>query len=149
MNNNILVTIYTDGSCLRNPGRGGWGVVLMCNGVEKRLSGAENNSTNNRMEMTAVIKALEALKVPCEVNLHSDSNYVINAFNQNWINDWIKKGWKNSQNKPVPNKDLWERLIELTKIHKVHFIKVKGHSDDKYNNICDLLARTAAGELPE
>jgi ribonuclease HI len=141
------VIIYTDGSCLCNPGVGGWGCVLMYNGIEKRMCGAEKLTTNNRMEMLAVIKALEALKQPCEVFLHSDSAYVINAFNNGWIDDWEKKNWKNSQKKDVLNKDLWEKICALTKIHKVHFIKVKGHSDVEYNNICDELARSSATKL--
>ena len=139
--------IYTDGSCLQNPGPGGWACVLIYNGVEKRICGAENNTTNNRMELMAVIKALEALKEKCEVYIHSDSSYVINAFNQNWIKDWENKNWKNSQKKEVLNKDLWQKLIELTNKHIVYFIKVKGHSDDEYNNICDKMARDCASKL--
>ena len=135
------VIIYTDGSCLNNPGVGGWACVLIYNGNEKHLSGAENNTTNNRMELMAIIKSLEALKEKCIVYIHSDSSYVINAFNQNWIADWQKKGWKNSQKKEVLNKDLWLKLLSLTNFHQVNFIKVKGHSDNEYNNRCDELAR--------
>jgi len=139
--------IYTDGSCLQNPGPGGWACVLIYNGVEKKICGAEHNTTNNRMELMAVIKALEALKEKCVCYVHSDSSYVINAFNNNWLKDWQAKGWKNSQKKEVLNKDLWERLDQLTKKHEVYFIKVKGHSDDEYNNMCDKMARDCASKL--
>lgn len=134
------VTIYTDGACSGNPGPGGWGSILMASGVSKELSGGEKLTTNNRMELMAVIKALEALTRPCEVDLYSDSAYVINAFNQHWIENWKKNGWKNSAKAEVANKDLWMRLLELTAVHKVNFIKVKGHSDNEYNNRCDRLA---------
>ena len=121
MSDNIKkLLIYTDGSCLQNPGPGGWACILIYNGREKRLCGAEPNTTNNRMELMAVIKALEALKEKCEVFIHSDSNYVINAFNNNWLNDWKMKNWKNSQKKDVLNKDLWEKLDNLTKKHIVY-----------------------------
>ena len=139
--------IYTDGSCLQNPGPGGWACILIYNGVEKRLSGAEPNTTNNRMELMAVIKALEALKEKCEVYIHSDSSYVINAFNNDWLSSWQAKNWKNSQNKEVLNRDLWEKLMSLTKKHIVYFVKVKGHSDDEYNNLCDKMARESASKL--
>ena len=141
------IIIYTDGSCLYNPGPGGWACVLIYNGIEKRLAGAEHNTTNNRMEITAVIKALEALKEKCECYIHSDSNYVINTFNNNWLQDWKNKNWKNSQKKDVLNRDLWETLSNLVDYHVVHFIKVKGHSDDEYNNICDKMARDCASKL--
>ena len=148
MNNELKqVIIYTDGSCLNNPGVGGWACILMHNDKTKYLSGAEKNTTNNRMELLAVIKALEALKVKCEVYLHSDSSYVINAFNNNWIADWKNKNWKNSQKKDVLNKDLWQRLDELVSYHDVHFVKVKGHSDNEYNNLCDKMARESASKL--
>lgn len=139
--------IYTDGSCLQNPGPGGWACILNYNGVEKRLCGAEPNTTNNRMELMAVIKALEALKEKCEVYIHSDSSYVINAYNNNWISDWKLKNWKNSQKKDVLNRDLWEKLDALINKHIVYFIKVKGHSDDEYNNLCDKMARECASKL--
>lgn len=141
------VIIYTDGSCLMNPGIGGWAGVLIYNNVEKRICGAEPNTTNNRMELMAMIKSLQQLREPCEVYLHSDSAYIINAFNNNWIADWKHKNWKNSQKKEVLNKDLWIILDQLSNYHKVHYIKVKGHSDDKYNNICDKLARNCATKL--
>ncbi len=142
-----LIEIYTDGSCLFNPGKGGWAGILMFNGKEKCISGAENNTTNNRMELTAVIKSLESLKEPCEVNLYSDSSYVINAFEQNWIDNWRKNNWRTSNKKDVLNKDLWEKLSNLVSIHNVHFIKVKGHSDNEYNNRCDVMARGEASKI--
>lgn len=141
------VIIYTDGACSGNPGPGGWGAVLMYKGTEKKISGSEDNTTNNRMEMTAVIKALELLKRPCKVLLHSDSSYIVNAFNQNWINNWIRKGWRTSGKKEVANIDLWKQLIELSKKHHITWIKVKGHSNDKYNNIADELAVNAIKQL--
>lgn len=134
------ITIYTDGSCSGNPGAGGWGAVLIYNGKEKRISGGENPTTNNRMELTAPISALSALKEPCEVELYSDSAYLVNAFNNGWLNSWQINGWRTSDKKDVKNADLWQKLLELCKIHKVEFIKVKGHSDNEYNNICDKLA---------
>ena len=138
---NIL--LYTDGACSGNPGPGGWGAVLIFNGIEKELSGANPSTTNNVMEITAVIEGLKALKRPCNVNIYSDSAYVVNCFEKNWINNWIKNNWVNSKKKPVKNKELWLELYDLTKIHKVTFNKVKGHSNVKYNNRCDELARNA------
>ncbi len=134
------ITIYTDGACSGNPGPGGWGAILIYKGTEKEISGGEANTTNNKMEMTAIIKALEILKEPCEVNLHSDSSYVINAFKQNWIGNWKKNGWKTSGKKDVANKELWLELIRLSDVHKVNWIKVKGHSTDELNNRADRLA---------
>ena len=134
------VIIYTDGACSGNPGPGGWGTILIYNDKKKELSGSSDDTTNNIMEMTAVIEGLKALKEPCKVTVYSDSAYVVNAFNNNWIEGWIKKGWKNSQKEEVKNKELWEELIKLTEIHEVTFIKVKGHSDNEYNNLCDKLA---------
>lgn len=134
------ITIYTDGSCSGNPGAGGWGAVLIYNGKEKRISGGENPTTNNRMELTAPISALSALKEPCEVELYSDSAYLVNAFNNGWLNSWQTNGWRTADKKEVKNADLWQKLLGLCKIHKVEFIKVKGHSDNEYNNICDKLA---------
>ena len=136
----MKVTIYTDGACSGNPGPGGWGAILMAAGHKKEISGGEKNTTNNRMELSAVIFALEQLNRPCEVDLYSDSAYVVNAFNQHWIAGWVKNGWRNSAKAPVANADLWKRLIELTKTHKVNFIKVKGHADNEFNNRCDELA---------
>lgn len=135
------VIIYTDGACSGNPGPGGWGAILMYDEMKKEISGGEKNTTNNIMELTAAIKALECLKFPCEVELYSDSAYLVNAFNQKWIEGWIKNNWKNSNKEEVKNKELWEKLIDLNKIHKIKFIKVKGHSDNIYNNRCDELAR--------
>lgn len=141
------ITIYTDGACSGNPGPGGWGCILMHNGNKKELSGGSKDTTNNIMEITATIEALKALKFPCEVDLYSDSAYVVNAFNQGWIYNWLKKGWKTAGGEPVKNKELWVILYELTKIHKVTFHKVKGHADNEYNNRCDELARAAISNL--
>ena len=137
------VTIYTDGACSGNPGPGGWGAILMYNGNKKELSGGNKDTTNNIMEITAVLEALKALKFPCEVDLYSDSAYVVNSFNQGWIYNWLKKGWKTASGEPVKNKELWEELYNLTKTHKVTFHKVKGHADNEFNNRCDELARNA------
>ena len=134
------VVIYTDGACSGNPGKGGWGAVLIYGKIEREISGSEEVTTNNKMELTACVESLKLLKEPCEVELYSDSAYVVNAFNDNWIEGWIKNDWKNSQKKPVANKEIWEELIALTQKHKVTFNKVKGHAGDKYNEICDALA---------
>ena len=141
------ITIYTDGACSGNPGPGGWGCILIYNENKKELSGGAKDTTNNIMEITAVIEALKALKFPCEVDLYSDSAYVVNCFNEGWIYNWLKKGWKTSGGEPVKNKELWEELYNLTKIHKVTFHKVKGHADNEYNNRCDELARNAISKL--
>ena len=135
------VTIYTDGACSGNPGAGGWGAILEYRGTEKELSGGEAETTNNRMELSAVIFALAALKEPCKVDLYSDSAYTVNAFNEGWLNSWQKKGWRGADNKEVKNRDLWEKLLALTAKHEVTFHKVKGHSDNEKNNRCDALAR--------
>lgn len=137
------VILYTDGACSGNPGVGGWGAVLMFNGHEKRISSAEQPTTNNRMEVTAVIEGLKCLKEPCEVQVYSDSAYTVNAFNNGWIYDWAKLGWHKADGKPLLNADLWQQLYTLSKTHKLTFIKVKGHSDNEYNNICDKLATDA------
>ena len=137
------VTLYTDGACSGNPGAGGWGAILIFNGVERELSGGEDYTTNNRMELMAVIKGLEALKYPCAVEIYSDSAYTVNAFVNGWISSWEKNGWKKADNKAVLNVDLWQSLIKLTNIHEVEFKKVKGHADNEYNNRCDALARGA------
>lgn len=137
------VVIYTDGACSGNPGPGGWGAVLMYNDIKKEISGGKRDTTNNIMELTAVVEALKMLKYPCEVDLYSDSSYVVNAFDKGWINNWIQNNWKTSSKDPVKNKEIWEELHSLTQIHKVKFIKVKGHSDNEYNNRCDELARKA------
>ena len=138
---NPFVTIYTDGACSGNPGPGGWGVILMHGQNKKELSGGETDTTNNRMELLAVIRGLKTLTKPCNVELYSDSAYVINAFNQNWIENWQKNDWKTSSKSPVKNKDLWLDLLSLLKVHNVKFIKVQGHSDNQFNNRCDELAR--------
>jgi len=141
------VTIYTDGACSGNPGPGGWGAVLIYGQHIKELSGAEPQTTNNRMELTAAIKALSALKEPCEVTLYSDSAYLVNCFKQGWFKGWRKNGWKNSKGQPVENQDLWKELLRLMEIHQVQFEKVKGHADDKWNNRCDELATGAIRQL--
>ena len=137
------VTIYTDGACSGNPGPGGWAVVLIAGEHKKEISGGEKTTTNNIMELTAILEGLKALKEPCEVDLYSDSAYSVNAFNQGWIWNWIKKGWKTSSGEPVKNRKIWEEILQLTKIHKVTFHKVKGHSTNELNNRCDELARNA------
>lgn len=134
------VVIYTDGACSGNPGPGGWGAILMAGGKSKELSGGEAHTTNNRMELMAVIKALEALNRPCHADIYSDSAYVVNAFNQNWIANWQRNNWKNSAKAEVANVDLWKTLLALTSTHEVVFHKVKGHADNEYNNRCDQLA---------
>ena len=141
------VTIYTDGACSGNPGPGGWGAILMYKENKKEISGGKKDTTNNVMELTAVIEALKLLKYPCKVDVYSDSAYVVNAFLQNWIIGWQKKNWKTADKKDVKNKELWQELIALTKIHDVTFHKVKGHSDNEYNNRCAELARKAILEL--
>ena len=137
------VILYTDGACSGNPGVGGWGAVLMYKSSEKRISGANGATTNNRMEVTAVIEGLKCLKEPCEVEVYSDSAYTVNAFVNGWVDEWIKNGFRKADNKPVLNDDLWRELLELTAIHRVKFFKVKGHADNEYNNICDKLATDA------
>ncbi len=134
------VVIYTDGACSGNPGPGGWGAILMAGGKSKELSGGEAHTTNNRMELMAVIKALEALNRPCHADIYSDSAYVVNAFNQNWIANWQRNNWRNSAKAEVANVDLWKTLLNLTSVHEVVFHKVKGHADNEYNNRCDQLA---------
>lgn len=137
------VIIYTDGACSGNPGPGGWGAILIYKENKKEISGGKKDTTNNVMELTAVIEGLKLLKYPCEVELYSDSAYVVNGFEQGWIYNWVKNNWKTSGKDPVKNKELWQELYELTKTHKVKFNKVKGHSDNEYNNRCDELARNA------
>ena len=138
------VTIYTDGACSGNPGPGGWGAILMYGAHKRELSGGEADTTNNRMELMAVIVALEALNRPCEVEVHSDSQYVVNAFNKHWIDGWKKRDWKTANKQPVKNRDLWERLLTAKSKHKVEFIWVKGHAGHELNERCDELATTAA-----
>ena len=131
------ITIYTDGACSGNPGPGGWGAILMMGDVRKEISGGSENTTNNIMELSAVIEALKLLKRPCKVNVFSDSAYVVNAFNQKWIYGWIKKNWRTAGGDSVKNKELWQELYSLTKVHDVTFNKVKGHADNEFNNRCD------------
>ena len=135
------IDIYTDGACSGNPGPGGYAGILIYGSKEKIISGGDNLTTNNRMELMAVIKSLQALKEICKVDLYTDSAYVCNAITQGWLEDWQLKNWKNSQRKPVLNKDLWLELLEMLTKHKVNFIKVKGHSDNYNNNRCDEIAR--------
>ena len=137
------VTIYTDGACSGNPGPGGWGAILMYGAHKRELSGGEANTTNNRMELTAVIQALSLLKEPCIVELWSDSKYVIDGLSKGWAKGWKARGWVKSDKKPVENQDLWQELLKLTAIHKVKWIKVRGHADNPLNNRCDELARAA------
>lgn len=144
---NKEVIIYTDGACSGNPGPGGWGTILMYKDTKKEISGGNPDTTNNVMEITAVIEGLKLLKEPCKVQVYSDSAYVVNAFNQHWIENWIKKNWQNSKKEPVKNKELWLELYALVKQHEVEFIKVKGHSDNEFNNRCDELARNAISNI--
>lgn len=134
------VTIYTDGACSGNPGPGGWGAILQYGDFKKELSGGEKHTTNNRMELTGVITALEALKEPCTVELYSDSKYVIDALAKGWAKGWRARGWVKSDKKPALNPDLWARLLELYEYHTVNLHWVKGHAENKFNNRCDELA---------
>ena len=134
------VTLYTDGACSGNPGPGGWGCILEYQGTEKELSGGEKNTTNNRMELTAVIRGLEALKEPCIVELYSDSRYVIDALDKGWARSWQKRGWVKSDKQPALNPDLWDRLLSLSQQHELHCHWVKGHAQNPKNNRCDELA---------
>lgn len=141
------VIIYTDGACSGNPGPGGWGAILMYKGAKKEISGGMKETTNNIMEVTAVIEALKCLKIESDVQIYSDSAYTVNAFNQGWIYNWMKKDWKTASGEPVKNKELWQELYSLTKKHKVEFIKVKGHADNEFNNRCDEMAREAIKKI--
>ena len=134
------VTIYTDGACSGNPGPGGWGAILMYRDKQLELSGYEDHTTNNRMELLAPIEALSRLKEPCAVKIYSDSAYLVNAFRQRWLANWQKNNWLKSNKKPVENQDLWKRLLDYADIHQIQWIKVKGHADNAYNNRCDALA---------
>ena len=142
------VIIYTDGGCSPNPGLGGWGAVLIspAHGHKKELCGGELESTNNRMELMAAIRALEALKMPCEVDLHTDSKYVQNAFSKNWIGNWQRNNWRTASKQPVANQDLWQKLIELDKTHTINWCWVKGHSNNPYNERCHQLVWKAREE---
>ena len=134
------VEIYTDGACSGNPGKGGWGAVLRYGTIEKELFGGEKETTNNRMELTAAIKALEALKEPCEVTLTSDSKYLVDGISKGWAASWKANGWRKADKKPALNPDLWERLLELFEKHNVTLVWVKGHAGHPYNERCDALA---------
>ena len=143
------VDIYTDGACRNNPGRGGWGAILVYNGIEKELSGGEVLTTNNRMELSAVISALSQLKEECDVTLTTDSQYVVNAIEKGWLDSWSKNGWKKSDKSRVQNVDLWEKLIVLLKKHTVSFVWVRGHNGHPYNERCDALATAYADSLQD
>ena len=134
------VTLYTDGACSGNPGPGGWGAILEFNGREKELSGGESSTTNNRMELTAVIEGLSALKEPCIVELYSDSKYVIDALEKGWARGWKSRGWVKSDKTPALNPDLWEKLLSLADLHQIRCHWVKGHAENEKNNRCDQLA---------
>lgn len=143
-----VVEISTDGACLGNPGPGGWGAVLRYRGTEKRISGGEPNSTNNKMELTAAIEGLAALTRPSTVILYTDSTYVRNGITK-WVKGWQRNGWKTADKKPVKNADLWRRLVEEEKVHAVEWRWVKGHAGDQYNEIADELATTAARQIAD
>ena len=135
-----LVEIFTDGACSGNPGPGGWGAILRCDGREKELSGGESHTTNNRMELSGVINALSALKYPCKVRLTTDSKYVVDGITKGWAQGWKKRGWKKSDGKPALNPDLWGQLLNLLAVHDVEFCWIKGHAGHEENERCDRLA---------
>ena len=143
------VDIYTDGACRGNPGKGGWGAILVYGTIEKELSGGEASTTNNRMELTAAIKALSALKEKCEVTLYSDSKYMIDAIQNKWAYSWRDKGWKKADKSPALNPDLWEKLLKLIELHDITFVWVKGHAGHTYNERCDKLATDFADSLED
>jgi len=134
------VKIYTDGACSGNPGPGGWGAILIYKEIQKEMSGYDPETTNNRMELMAAIKALDALKEPCKVALYTDSAYLCNGFAKGWIYNWNRNGWRTSQKKPVENRELWEQLLAHSRKHEISWNKVKGHADNPLNNRCDALA---------
>lgn len=138
------VVIYTDGACSGNPGPGGWGALLSWNGKKKELSGGASDTTNNRMEMRAVIEALKALNKPCRVEICSDSALIVNTFRKGWIENWQKRGWRKADKKPVENQDLWKEMLEAMAPHEVTWTKVKGHADDQWNILVDRLAVEAS-----
>lgn len=142
-----FVEVFTDGACSGNPGPGGWGALLRFQGHEKELSGAEPETTNNRMELTAVIQALQALKEPCKVRITTDSQYVVNGINKGWVWQWMKKGWKKSDNKPVLNPDLWQTLLHALQPHDYELVWVRGHAGHPENERCDALAVQAIAQL--
>ena len=143
------VDIYTDGACRGNPGRGGWGAILVYAGRERELSGGEPMTTNNRMELIGAIRALEALREPCEVTLTSDSKYLTDAINKGWLESWKAKGWRKADRSPVLNVELWQKIDELLGIHKVKFVWVHGHMGHEYNERCDVLATTFADSFEQ
>lgn len=143
------VVIWTDGACSCNPGPGGWGAILLYKDSKKEISGYNECTTNNQMELTAVIEALNLLKEPCKVQLYSDSAYVVNAFLQDWVGNWQKNGFKNSKKKEIENIELWKKLINLNDYHKIEWNKVKGHADNVNNNRCDELARAEVDKRRE
>ncbi|MCR5683777.1 MAG: ribonuclease HI [Clostridiales bacterium] len=143
------VDIYTDGSCLRNPGPGGWGAVLVYKKIEKEMSGGEPDTTNNRMELTAAIEALKALKTPCEVTLTTDSRYLCDGMGKGWAVSWKAKGWRRADHSPALNSDLWDELLALCEIHRVTFVWVKGHAGHPYNERCDEMAQARAQEYDQ
>ena len=138
------VNLYTDGACRGNPGRGGWGAILVYGKYEKEMSGGEEETTNNRMELTAAIEGLSALKEPCRVTLYSDSKYLIDAYEQGWIYGWEKANWRAGK---VKNPDLWQKMLALTRIHEVSFVWVKGHNGHDYNERCDQMAVSEANKF--
>ena len=142
-----VVEIYTDGACSGNPGAGGWAAVLLYKEHKREISGAEESTTNNRMELTAIIKGLQMLKEPCIVTVYSDSAYSVDPFLKNWIEGWVMRGWRTAGKDDVKNVDLWKELLSLMQIHDVSFVKVKGHADNELNNRCDKLAVAAYKEL--
>lgn len=143
------VSIYTDGACRGNPGRGGWGAILVYGQFEKELSGGERETTNNRMELLAAIEGLRALKEPCRVTLYSDSKYLVDAFNLGWTKTWQEENFRTGKKNEVKNPDLWQTLLELVKIHEVTFVWVRGHNGHAYNERCDILATTFADSFSE
>lgn len=144
-----IIEIYTDGGCAPNPGPGGWAAILISpkHGKTKEISGAERDTTNNRMELLAAIESLRSLKKPCNVKLHTDSQYLQKAFTEGWLDNWVKKGWKTAGRKPVANQDLWQELLELSGVHTVDFVWVKGHAGNEYNERCDQLVAAARQEM--
>ena len=144
MTEKTKVTLYTDGACSGNPGLGGYAGILMYKNVKKEYYGSDKQTTNNRMELSAAIAGLEALKSPCEVELWSDSKYLVDAITKNWARSWKAKGWKKSDGKPALNADLWEKLLALLEIHTVKLVWVRGHNGHEYNERCDRLAVAAA-----
>lgn len=138
------IALYTDGACSGNPGPGGWGVVLMYQDNKKEMSGYQADTTNNRMELTAVIQGLTAIKTTAiPITIYTDSKYIVDAINQNWLTGWVQKGWVNAAKKPVANRDLWEELLRLNQKYQPQYVWVKGHSTNPYNNRCDELAVSA------